>query len=134
MDFTSDQTQINTQSTVLHCMKEVAPYPGCSIRDDGTTIKVDCYGGSKTIIKKDSHKLVITHTKNSNAIKIYRDDNMVGEDIPTTIPYASISQTTILGAYQTITGTKNRYWNGTINKFNVWFRTLTTEEINALLV
>lgn len=125
---------INTQSTVLHCMKEVAPYSGCSIRDDGTTIKVDCYGGSKTIIKKDSHKLVITHTKNSNAIKIYRDDNMVGEDIPTTIPYASISQTTILGAYQTITGTKNRYWNGTINKFNVWFRTLTTEEINALLV
>lgn len=135
MDFASDQTQSDDQATIAHCMNEQLPFPGLSVRDmhtdSSTNIRVDFFGSNGDIPKTEHNKLVITHTKNSNSIKVYPASNDAGQTISTTA-YQSITQNIILGAYQTENGTKGRYWKGTLNKFNVWFKTLTTEEINAL--
>ena len=122
------------QNTILHCMEEQTPYYGLSIRSYEKHVKVDYYGkfDLNSIISNPT-KLIITHTKNSNTINLYSDNNVTGIELSAVLAYHAITQNIILGAYQDINGNKGRHWNGTINQCKIWFKTLTNDEINALL-
>lgn len=53
-------------------------------------------------------------------------------DMASTNPYVQISENILLGCYQDTSGTKGRFWSGTINKFGVWYKQLTEAEINQV--
>ena len=53
-------------------------------------------------------------------------------DIGANNPYVQISENLLIGCYQNTSGTKGRYWSGTINKFGVWYKQLTEAEINQV--
>ena len=54
-------------------------------------------------------------------------------DMASRNPYVQISENLLIGCYQDTSGTKGRFWSGTINKFGVWYKQLTENEINTLL-
>ena len=139
IDFT-EGTGNEKNSTIFHCINEQSPYRGLNLAN----------GGDNTYFLGGQNANVVGHGYVSNIATgkyliefkngvISRAFSSTGEltvakDAKTNSPYEQFNQNLLLGCYQTTDGTKGRYWNGTINKFNVWFRTLTTEEINALLV
>lgn len=138
LDFMNGEGNVDVkQNTILHCMKEQNPYYGLSIRPLTSTehIKVDYYGNvdlDSIIISKPT-KLIITHTKTSNTINLYSNNNVTGIELSATLTYHAITQNIILGAYQDVNGNKGRYWNGTINQCKIWFGALTNDDINTLL-
>lgn len=139
IDFT-EGTGNEKNSTIFHCINEQSPYRGLNLAN----------GGNNTYFLGGQNANVVGHGYVSNIAPgkyliefkngvISRAFSSTGErtvakDAKTNSPYEQFNQNLLLGCYQTTDGTKGRYWNGTINKFNVWFRTLTDEEINALLV
>lgn len=133
MDVTAG-TQLEGQTSIMHCMKEQPPYPGINLQK-GANSNFDLSAGNNvspmTELIPISQRTKLIIVKNGTIMKAYTSNSVKKQSA---YKFTSIDQTLLLGAYQTTDGTKDRYWNGTINKFNVWFRTLTTEEINALLV
>lgn len=119
--------------TLMHCIHEESPYYGVNIARLSSNNEL-VVGGKGDSYSKDlgaSNKLilqfkggVITSIKDSEGNEYRTSSNMT---------YQKIDETVILGAYQRTDGTKGRFWKGTINQFKVWFRTLTDNEINALL-
>ena len=135
LDFINGDGNTSTLNTILHCMEEQSPYYGLSIKPSSKYIKVDYYGNADqdNIIISEPTKLIITHTKNIDNVKLYFKNNVTGVDLSATLPYHSITQNTILGAYQDINGNKGRYWKGTITQCKIWFGILTNDDIVALL-
>lgn len=136
IDFINGENINDPQKTILHCMNETSPYNGISVKTFEDRLKVDYYGHSVTndgIITGVQNKLIIKKTKNSNAIEYYLNNINKKYTLDSTNVFDTITQNTILGAYQDSNGTKGRFWTGTIYQFKVWFKTLTDEEITTLL-
>ena len=84
----------------------------------------------------DNHKFIIQFANGViSSIKTVNDGVVQDVTLGTTAadnPYVQVTENLLLGCYQDASGTKGRYWNGTINKFGVWFKTLTNDEIKIL--
>ena len=126
---------------VFHCVHEQPPYRGlCLMYSTGN----DYYIGGQNVelepyvnrISSANHKFIIEFINGTiSAIKSISAgvvENLTLNASSSNNPYVSITENLLLGCYQNANGIKGRYWNGTINKFNVWFRTLTDDEITAL--
>lgn len=139
---TDGATQSN-QATVFHCIHEASPYRGLTLMIKSLTNPPYMIGGQASgssyfeDIDGGNHKYLIEFTNGViNSIKTVDDSNNV---IGCTIleeashsSYAKVTENLLLGCYQSTTGSKGRFWNGTINKFGVWFKTLTNDEIKNL--
>lgn len=129
--------------TVMHCMKEVEPWPGVAITVHGNSghAILDTYGTTQVLTKTTAStpfygrntKVVIcfngtqmrvvcpTAGKAANATyeSLYEDKPDTGWfDVTSMTP--AISETIILGAYKEADGTMGRYFDGTINRFKVY--------------
>lgn len=140
MDWTEGTGNKNNNS-VFHCIYEQPPYRGLCLNYGA--VKNAYFLGGYDITKANKPYLDNINTgkyliefKNGVISRAFSSTGelTINNEARTNSPYSKHDKNLLLGCYQTTDGTKDRYWNGTINKFNVWFRTLTTEEINALLV
>ena len=145
IDYTSTTgvTQSN-QATVFHCLHEVSPYRGLTLMIKTGTTQPYMIGGQASGntsyldgIGDGNHKYLIQFTNGTiSSIKtIGGSNNIVNYTLGTTAnanPYVQVTENLLLGCYQTVDGTKGRYWNGTINKFAVWYKQLTKAEINEV--
>lgn len=131
----------NKNNSVFHCIYEQPPYRGLCLNYGA--VKNAYFLGGYDITKANKPYLDNINTgkyliefKNGVISRAFSSTGelTINNEARTNSPYSKHDKNLLLGCYQTTDGTKDRYWNGTINKFNVWFRTLTTEEINALLV
>lgn len=137
IDFVNGTNADSAQTTIFHCMNEENPYPGISLKPYAGKIKVDYYGNSKCEVGNTTegvqNKLIIKKEKNSNIIVYYIKDIDTKHTLNGTNEFNTITRNILLGAYQNVSGTKGRFWSGTINQCKIWFRTLTDDEVNTLL-
>lgn len=132
IDVTADDLA-SGQHCIVHCMKEVLPYPGITIQKDMGYNYALGKGNNTNMIGSVipiSQRTKVVIVKNGTTMKIYNSNNVVGES-----PYVftSIDQTLLLGAYQTVDGVKGRFFKGTIHEFSISNTVYTNDQINAYL-
>lgn len=133
LDVTPD-TQTSGEVSLIHCMKEVSPYPGIVIQTSaGAEYFSLSEGNNISLINNvvslvERTKLVIV--KNETTMKVYNSNNLKGQSA---YKFTSIDQTLLLGAYQDINGTKGRFFKGTIHEFSITNTVYTNEQINDYL-
>ena len=133
MDVTAD-TQVKAQTCIIHCMEEKSPYPGINLQLNPSdayfylTAGNNQYAIRNLVPVSQRTKLVIV--KNGTTMKAYNSNNVSGQSA---YNFASINQTLLLGAYQTVDGVKGRFFNGTIHEFKISNTVYTDEQINAYL-
>lgn len=137
IDFTSKATN-KANSGVFHCVYEKAPYRGlCLNWDTGSNYFLGGQDFSKCnnpYLNKITDGKYLIEFKKGVISRIFNSTGelTINDTAKNNSPYVKVDQNLLLGCYQKTDGTKGRYWNGTINKFNVWFRTLTDEERTVL--
>lgn len=136
MDVTAD-TLLGSSSCVIHCMKEASPYPGLSIQSSSNTGYMVNPGNNTASMGDNINPLVpigrrtkVVIVKNGTTMKVYNSNNFKAESPYT---FTAIAQTLILGAYQTVGGTKGRFFKGTIHEFSISDTVYTNEQINTYL-
>ena len=131
IDVTADTK--STETALIHCMKEESPYPGIVIQKGGESYYSLSAGNNKSGVRNlvpigQRTKVVIV--KNGTTMKVYNDNGVIDKSV---YEFTSINQTLLLGAYQTVDGTKGRYFKGTIHQFGISDTVYTLEQINAYL-
>ena len=80
-------------------------------------------------------KYVFTKDALNTLITCYKEDgttvNNSGKQAILT--NQTFARNCLLGCYQDTSGTKGRYWTGTIHQFKIWFKKLSDDKINTLL-
>ena len=125
---------------LMHCMEEIAPWPGFTVQivgsgGDSGLLQSSVYGGVGTlrllsVIKETKQKLAITISENAAVFwqtKDYKDTSEISNYDTT------VNKSLILGAYQTSDGTKGRFFDGTLYQCLVYNKKLTDEQIYAWL-
>ena len=138
IDFT-DGTGNEINDSVFHCIYEQTPYRGlCLNWLDNNKFNIGGQDFSKSgegyLNNLNAGKYLIEF-KNGVISRVLNNSRELSiiDSAKNNSPYVQHDKNLLIGCYQTVDGTKGRYWNGTINKFGVWFKTLTTDEINNLL-
>lgn len=139
IDF-ADGTGNKNNNSVFHCIYEQPPYRGLCLNYGA--VKNAYFLGGYDITKANKPYLDNINTgkyliefKNGVISRAFSSTGelTINNEARTNSPYSKHDKNLLLGCYQTTDGTKDRYWNGTINKFNVWFRTLSATEITTLM-
>lgn len=109
--------------TVFHCMNEASPYPGVVFDSNSQTMYRVTVGNTSTKLNSLPHSDVGTHTLrliydvDRSTLKIKLDEEGA---VSVSFAWVQVSQTMLLGAYQTTNGTKGRYWHGSIDSIEVY--------------
>ena len=160
LDFTSSETQndltdsdVNPRA-ILHCINERSPWPGIdvAIHSHGYRSQANGYNANRGVVNNstkcgiytnslslglsykntDNNKIIIIKNATDNKVTVYDKQGKVGEITGNTVT-ATFKQNVLLGAYQSTSGTKGRFWIGTINQCKIWLRTLTDDEITNMI-
>ena len=138
IDYASNTPTPSNQATILHCLHETSPYRGLCIMETSKDTDEYFIGGLNQNQSNypSSGKYVISFVNGviNNIVTVDNSGNLVysATDIGANNPYVQISENLLIGCYQDASGTKGRYWSGTINKFGVWYKQLTEAEINQV--
>lgn len=126
VDFTSNS--VEEPRAIVHCMLEADPFPGLNLDFNNGSIRAVVPNNSNHIISSSDtnrHKVVIT--KSANTFTVYNESmEQLGTNTPDTI--TTITKTLLLGAFQDASGTKGRFFNGTIHKFKLVEGVMSREE------
>ena len=141
IDYATTTPTSNNQATIFHCLHESSPFRGlCLMEADND----DVYFVGGQVSGQNSYADAVPATGKylisfvdgviNKIVTINNSGDLVhsATDIGANNPYVQISENLLLGCYQNTSGTKGRYWSGTINKFGVWFKQLTEAEINQV--
>lgn len=133
MDVTPD-TQTSGNASLIHCMKEVSPYPGIVLQ---TSAGTDYFALSKGNNIQQIYNIIpflqrtkVIIVKNGTTMKVYNSNSVIGES---SYSFTAVDQTLLLGAYQTIEGTKGRFFKGTLHEFSIINAVYTEEQIKDYL-
>lgn len=134
-----------TAACVMHGMLEDKGYPGFVIDIVERSYRIaasnnyyllDDEGNRLGYAECSSEqKVCMRITSGSNIIKInYKVEGKNASVKTATIGMnrTTFNNTILLGAYRDASDVKGRYWKGTINRFTVYDKVLTDEEVNAL--
>ena len=141
-DFTiiceAEFSKLTNNNCLFHCINEASPWPGLSI-DGNSGVRI-CYTGRSSITtsisnRNDVSALAIRYVDGKMDAIRYRNasGNIVTHTVSGTPIYTKVTQNLLLGAYQEISGTKGRFFNGTISRFGVYLIALSDEQIEAFL-
>ena len=129
-------------ANLFHCLKEASPWPGLCLQYYAKGENLGWHFGGHVGESSDFAPLSQTLTSVKFAVKAeagiltdirYYDNGIVVCDLPDDCSYTAFDKTLILGAYQTDTGAKGRYFKGTINEFTVLNRAMEADEMDAYL-
>lgn len=141
VDFTAGT--YSSDSAILHCVKETGSYPGFFL-GERTTSSTQYFrhayyaSGNATYFKAfdtNRHKYIITHQAGAAGVATWYMDSTTGSTTfgTNTLTYENITQTLLIGCYQNTSGTKGRFWNGTIHACKVWNSVLSADAIANLM-
>lgn len=141
-DFTEKQNT-SYSATPLHCLHEAGAYPGLNIQTpvmnvgtyqfNGNDEKGGKYTADSNKMPSTSPSFVITASAGVITNIAYIQDGAPLFCEIQTNSYDAITETMILGAYQDTSGTKGRFWKGTLYEFKVYDYEMTTSQIEAYL-
>lgn len=109
---------------IFHCVLESSPYPGILMDCvDGNALRIG-YGRGKNFkmpyIRGKEFELKVTHTSGTNSIYYsFTTNGSTTSGEKTDYEFVKLSQTLLIGAYQTIDGSKGRFLDGTISEFYI---------------
>ena len=141
IDYTTATPTSNRQATIFHCIHEASPYRGLCIMKNANDASYFIGGqaGGQNSYATDiptTGKYLISFVDGviNEIVTVDNSGDLVhsATDIGANNPYVQISENLLIGCYQNTSGTKGRFWSGTINKFGVWYRQLTEAEINQV--
>lgn len=142
IDFSDTGYSQSNQATVLHCMYEGnidsnLIYPGIALSVQwNNDAKYGSLEGnyilSNTVGSYDNMKILIEKNTTDNKINIYENDELKYTTALSAKLTCTIDKHLLLGCYQTIDGTKGRFWKGVMNQCKIWFRNLSDSEKNEL--
>ena len=141
VDYATTTPTSNNQATIFHCLHEVSPFRGLCLMGIANTglyfiggqaggqnsYATDIPATGKYLISFVDGVINKIVTVDSSGVLVHS-----ATDIGANNPYVQISENLLLGCYQSTSGAKDRYWSGTINKFAVWYKQLTENEINKV--
>lgn len=124
VDFTLPSIPSGTQE-VLHCMHEASPYPGTVVEVKNNKLRTGVNGALEdnalsSLTYPATIRVVITHelaTGNNTCYRLFGTSYKI--DVKTSA-ITPITENLLLGAYQATDGTKGRYFNGTINRCEIY--------------
>ena len=144
-----DNHPVGQSAVILHCMHENDPYPGICIQewnDSGRLYAFDVNSNSASgIIRFPSHStnigvrvkavVIINFTSKTSKViaNIGGTDYTNSAQLPSDVNDVNISENALLGCYQDASGTKGRYWKGTIYDFKIYDYAWTDTEAQAYL-
>ncbi len=141
VDYTTATPTSHNQATILHCLHEVSPFRGlCLMGITNTGLYfIGGQAGGQNSYATDmpaTGRYLISFVDGviNEIVTVDNSGDLVhsATDIGANNPYVQISENLLIGCYQNASGTKGRYWSGTINKFGVWYKQLTSDEINQV--
>ena len=121
--------------TVFQCLLDKAPYNGIGLFIFGKSYAIECKNIYKIVPDISSTydaKQIYGIVKNGTNISVFNfssDGEISINDITSNVAIANISNTCLLGSGENSTGTKNRFWKGTINHFEIYSTALKNEDI-----
>ena len=132
-------------NAIFHCIHESNPYNGVAF--DLGHIQGRLNGGMVWTAVEDyltinvhnssiyNVKHCMCYKRSGDSFKLFSDDKYPnGYQLPTPLGYNQyISENLLLGCYQTTTGTKGRYWKGTIHQARIYLSALTDAQIIQLI-
>ena len=138
----------SNQYTLLHCMHEVSPWLGFALQGKRTSNNIEysidfnfssssqwitVAGGAYNSNRRVKMAIIVDYT--SNKMTVYSDVNGTTKTDEINIPSdtTSLSETTLIGCYQTTTGGRGRYWQGLMYDLKIYNRALTSTEAQAYL-
>ena len=134
-------TAYATPAVAFHCVHEVSPWRGLclmKVANSDTYFIGGQAGGQNSYATNmpGNGKYLISFVNGviNEIVTVDNSGNLVhsATDIGANNPYVQISENLLIGCYQDTSGTKGRFWSGTINKFGVWYKQLTEAEINQV--
>lgn len=137
LDVIATEPQNNSESTIFHCMHEESPYPGLSCMtsngDNGFYIpkgnNVGAIGKLPYLIPPNIRTKVVI-IKEGTTLSAYNSNNVTGSSNYT---YTQVNENLLIGAYQTTSGVKGRYFSGTVYDFKIYNKAFTSEEKDTYL-
>lgn len=148
LHFKNNMTHGSNQSqrTVFHCMYETNPWNGITMDGQKSNLymriasksdQMELLGKNGVAIEYYNntleHKYVIVKEQGSSTLTVYNYNYGQPQTFTSAGLTATFNQNLLIGAYQTTTGDKGRYYMGTIYQFKVYNRALTQVEANNLL-
>lgn len=138
----------NATMALVHCMHEQPPYYGICIQNrvnNSYTNELHIPGISGTN-KLDVNNITIeglrvkfaqVYDADAKTTTVYTlaSDNSIKKQSKNydTITFSPIQESLLIGCYQNATGTKGRFWKGTINQADVYNKALSEDEITAFM-
>lgn len=109
---------------IFHCVREQSPYPGILLDCTDRGVLRIGYGRGKEVkfsyTYGNEFELKVTHTSGTNSIYYsFTTNGRTASGEKTDYEFVKLSQTLLIGAYQTIDGSKGRFLNGTISEFYI---------------
>ena len=115
-------------------MHEESPYPGLAMMtsriNDGFFIPKgnnDSQIANPSLISKNIRTKVVI-IKEGTILSAYNSNYVAGSSNYT---YTQVSENLLIGAYQTTSGVKGRYFSGTVYDFKIYSKAFTSEEKDA---
>ena len=128
LDFTDNGSP--TQASIAHCVDELSPYPGLSVKAYNGNMIASIYGKVVTLGSQDTnrHKFVIT--KSGNTFTFY-NESMTQLGAKTFDSLATVTQTLLLGCMENTTGYKGPYVKGTLHRLKIVQGVMSREDCLA---
>lgn len=138
----------NATMALIHCMYEQSPWYGLCIQNRQNysyTNEIHIPGMSGTnkldvnnITTEGSRvKFAQVYNADTKTTTVYTltPDNSIKKQSKnySTITFSPIQESLLIGCYQDATGTKGRFWKGTINQVDVYNKALNEDEITAFM-
>lgn len=141
---TATNGTVNSDVPIFHCVTEATGYPGLSLQRQSSNRTVYAISGFASsqmatecpITSGVTNKFVIRHTANDNHVYV---DSVTGNTrnskvtVTNNNAFRSSDKNLLIGCYQTTTGTKGRFWNGTINDFTIYSEVLNDSDVTLYL-
>lgn len=138
----------NATMALMHCMHEESPYYGICIQNrvnKSYTNELHIPGMSGTN-KLDINnvtteglrvKFAQVYDADAKTTTVYTlaSDNSIKKQSKNygTITFSPIQESLLIGSHQDATGTKGRFWKGTVNQADVYNKALSEDEITAFM-
>lgn len=142
VDYVSNTPTPSSQATIFHCLHEEPPYRGLCLMEAQSSNDSYFIGGQvntqanyiSNMPSRGKYLISFVNGVINNIVTRNNSNELVysATDMASANPYVQISENLLMGSFQDTSGTKGRYWSGTINKFGVWYKQLTSDEINKL--
>lgn len=133
LSFTTETS--TSQKTILHALYEVEPWKGFVIQlISGPAIGLYSVSGIAIANYSTTTKKCVVVKRIGDSYKAFSNDlypaGILASNIETPV---TNNLSVLLGAYQTTSGTKGRYWKGTIHHCVIYSEALTDEQIQELI-